>query len=99
MENKFEVLKEDAVSAYNSASEEQKDILEQLFGKAVFRPIDVRDRVKTFEDACEELGEHHAFVAAFRIAAVNGAFGSDAVAYLKLRIIVAALNEGWGAGF
>lgn len=99
MENKLEVLKEDAVLAYNSASEEQKNILEQLFGKAVFRPADVRDRVKTFEDACEELGEHHAFVAAFRIAEANGAFGSDAVAYLKLRIIVAALNEGWEPEF
>lgn len=95
MENKLEVLKEDAVSAYNSASEEQKNILEQLFGKAAFRPADVRDRVKTFEDACEELGEHHAFVAAFRIAEANGAFGSDTIAYLKLRIVVAALNEGW----
>lgn len=99
MENKLEVLKEDAVSAYNSASEEQKEILEQLFGKAAFRPADVRDRVKTFEDACEELGEHHAFVAALRIAEANGAFGSDAVAYLKLRIIVTALNEGWEPEF
>jgi len=99
MENKLEVLKEDVVSAYNSASEEQKEILEQLFGKAAFRPSDVRDRVKTFEDACEELGEHHAFVAAFRIAEANGAFGSDIVAYLKLRIIVAALNEGWKPQF
>lgn len=95
MENKLEVLKEDAVSAYNSASEEQKNILEQLFGKAAFRPADVRERIKTFEDACEELGEHHAFVAAFRIAEANGAFGSDTIAYLKLRIVVAALNEGW----
>lgn len=99
MENKLEVLKEDAVSAYNSASEEQKEILEQLFGKAAFRPADVRERVKTFEDACEELGEHHAFVAAFRIAEANGAFGSDIIAYLKLRIIVAALNEGWEPEF
>ena len=99
MENKLEVLKEDAVSAYNSASEEQKEILEQLFGKAAFRPADVRERIKTFEDACEELGEHHAFVAAFRIAEANGAFGSDIIAYLKLRIIVAALNEGWEPEF
>ena len=99
MENKLEVLKEDAVSAYNSASEEQKEMLEQLFGKAAFRPADVRERVKTFEDACEELGENHAFVAAFRIAEANGAFGSDIIAFLKLRIIVAALNEGWEPEF
>ena len=96
---KLEVLKDDVVSVYNSASDEQKNILEQLFGEAAFRPADVRDRVKTFEDACEELGENHAFVAAFRIAEANGAFGSDTIAYLKLRIVVAALNEGWEPEF
>lgn len=62
-------------------------------------PKHITERVKTFQDACIVLGEHHAFVAAFRIAEANGAFGSDAIAYLKLRIIVAALNEGWKPKF
>lgn len=101
MENKLEVLKEDAVSAYNSASEEQKEILEQLFGKAVFRPADVRDRVKTFEDACEELGEDDDFVVQYNLFMENVNMGKceDIISYLKIRIIVAALNEGWEPEF
>ncbi|MGM9780016.1 MAG: hypothetical protein ACI3ZD_17025 [Prevotella sp.] len=101
MENKLEVLKEDAVSAYNSASEEQKEILEQLFGKAAFRPADVRDRVKTFEDACEELGEDDDFVVQYNLFMENVNMGKceDIISYLKLRIIVAALNEGWEPEF
>ena len=101
MENKLEVLKEVAVSAYNSASEEQKEILEQLFGKAAFRPADVRDRVKTFEDACEELGEDDDFVVQYNLFMENVNMGKceDIISYLKLRIIVAALNEGWEPEF
>lgn len=101
MENKLEVLKEDAVSAYNSASEEQKEILEQLFGKAAFRPADVRDRVKTFEDACEELGEDDDFVVQYNLFMENVNMGKceDIISYLKIRIIVAALNEGWEPEF
>ena len=98
---KLEVLKDDVVSVYNSASDEQKNILEQLFGKAAFRPADVRDRVKTFDDACEELGEDHDFVVQYNLFLENSNMGKceDIIAFLKLRIIVAALNEGWSPEF
>lgn len=65
------------------------------------RPI--TERVKTFEDACNELGEENALVQAYRTAEFNTSGNqndvSDVVAYLKLRIIVAALNEGWQPTF
>ena len=98
---KLEVLKDDVVSIYNSASDEQKNILEQLFGKAAFRPADVRDRVKTFDDACEELGEDHDFVVQYNMFLENSNMGKceDIIAFLKIRIIVAALNEGWEPQF
>lgn len=65
------------------------------------RPI--TERVKTFEDACNELGEENVLVQAYRTAEFNTSGNqndvSDVVAYLKLRIIVAALNEGWQPTF
>ena len=61
-------------------------------------PKDVTERIKTFEDACTELGNEHPLVAQYRFIA-NGYEGEeetdDFIAYLKLRIIIAALNEGW----
>lgn len=61
------------------------------------RPI--TERVKTFEDACKELGEDHKLVKQFK--AIEDAISEDreAVAYFKLEIITAALNEGWKPDF
>lgn len=62
------------------------------------RPI--TERVKTFEDACNELGEDHKLVQQFRAAEGTPLMDSiDVVAYFKLRIITAALNEGWEPQF
>lgn len=63
----------------------------------------VTERIKTFEDACNELGEVNVLVQAYRTAEFNTSGNqndvSDVVAYLKLRVIVAALNEGWEPKF
>ena len=61
------------------------------------RPI--TERVKTFEDACKELGEDHKLVQQFK--AIQEAIEEDkeATAYFKLGIITAALNEGWEPDF
>lgn len=67
------------------------------------RPI--TERVKTFEDACNILGENHPCVIAYNafehdvMAAVDAKEIADVAAYLKLRIIAAALNEGWKPEF
>ncbi len=64
------------------------------------RPI--TERIKTFEDACNALGDEHPFVTQYRLiaAAYKGdPMTEDFIAYLKLRIIVAALNEGWEPEF
>lgn len=62
----------------------------------------VMERIKTFEDACNALGDEHPFVTQYRLTA--GAYKGDPmtedfIAYLKLRVIVAALNEGWEPEF
>lgn len=63
------------------------------------RPI--MERVKTFEDACKVLGEEHELVEQYNGIATIGLdeTGDDIIAYLKLRIIASALNEGWKPRF
>lgn len=56
------------------------------------KPQNVMERVKTFKDACNELGiEHDKWVQDKKDLGLE----ADVIAYLKLRIIAAALNEGW----
>lgn len=62
----------------------------------------VTERIKTFDDACNALGDEHPLVTQYRLTA--GAYKGDPmtedfIAYLKLRIIVAALNEVWEPKF
>ena len=66
------------------------------------KPQDVTERIKTFEDACNELGDEHPLVTQYQL--ISAAYESDPmtgdlIAYLKLRIITAALNEGWEPQF
>ena len=66
-------------------------------------PKDVTERIKTFEDACEELGNEHPFVSSYKgyanCISEENKKDVDIIAYLKLRIIVTALNEGWTPKF
>lgn len=64
------------------------------------KPKDVTERIKTFEDACEELGNEHPFVQAYRMWDIYGISNQkDILAYFKLRVVCAALNEGWEPNF
>lgn len=88
------------MQAYQQATLEQKALLENIFGKDMFHPKDIKERVKTLEDAMEVLGDSHPLVIQYKEIYDNflyeGGDGvKDIVAYLKLRIISAALNEGW----
>lgn len=60
------------------------------------KPKNVMERIKTFEDACRELG-----IDADEWMNDREDLGlePDIIAYMKLRIIVAALNEGWKPKF
>lgn len=100
MSKNIQIKQENVLNAYKNASKEQKELLEHLFGSEVFKPKDVRERIKTFHDAYCELGNEHPFVKSYE-KYVNTASGeeSDVIAYLKLRIIAAALNEGWEPQF
>lgn len=69
--------------------------------------VPVTERIKTFEDACRELGEDNELVKQYN--EIYSTFNyyvvreenqsNDIIAYLKLRIIAAALNDGWEPKF
>lgn len=61
------------------------------------KPRDVTERIKTFADACQELGENHPLVKELQMC--EQMLSPDLEAYLRLRIITAALNEGWKPQF
>lgn len=100
------ISRDNALKAYKSADKSQKYLLELLFGADTFKQLqDVRERIKTFDDACNELGEEHPFVLLYNVFDEEIASQSmhdsdkDVIIYLKLRIINAALNEGWEPRF
>ena len=96
MEDKVTIQKENLLSAYKEASEEQKALLENLFGKETFQLI--TERVKTFGDAFKILGDEHPLTVQYNLiikASKGGDLTEDLIAYLKLSIICTALNEGW----
>ena len=63
------------------------------------KPKDITERIKTFEDACEVLGNEHPLVTEYKIISEAYDIKDDLYAYLKLRIICEALNEGWKPTF
>lgn len=91
------ISKQGLLKAYRQAESEQKKLLENMFGKETFAiNFNVMERVQTFQDACSELGYTHPMVQAYDDLMENcGENEADILAYLQLRIIVAALNEGW----
>ena len=82
---------------YPAISKEQvKNEMHKVFGEDTFKPKDIMERVKTFKDACRELG--------LDSEDLEQKWGDnnlmpDEIAYQKLRIICAALNEGWEPQF
>lgn len=91
---KIEISKENVEQAYKTANDNNvKNVLRALFGNAVEeeKPQLITDRVKSYEDACRELG---------LIVRVDFEDEEPAdIAYEKLKVIAQALNEGWKPQF
>lgn len=97
-----EIKKSNLEAAYKQADDNTKKLLATLFGDAVTTKDDrpVTERIKTFEDAMAALDSNHPFVCDSRaFCAQSDNISPDMLAYLKLRIICAALNEGWEPQF
>lgn len=100
---------ENVQKAFREAGENPaiQELLINLFGKENVepeQPKDIRERIKTFEDAYNELGCEHPFCKAWDSIYQGNENDDcedikDVIAYHKLRIIAAALNEGWKPEF
>lgn len=99
----MEIKKENILNAYTQGDDSVKTMLRTMFPDIEFEATTAEDnrpiteRIKTFKDACEFLGiDAEVEEARLREA---GLCDSDEIAYQKLRIITAALNEGWEPQF
>ena len=95
MNKNIQIQQENVLNAYKNASDEQKELLEHLFGREVFKPVDVKERIKTFADAAKAVGIEDPEEWESGYSDVE----PDILAYFKLRIITKALNEGWEPKF
>lgn len=101
MDKELKISAENALAAYNNTDANGRELLEHLFGKEIFAQ-DIKDKVKTFEDAVAILGDEHPLVAQFRL--IESSFKEadnnlHLFAYARLVIIAEALNEGWNPKF
>jgi len=79
--------KSTAKKIYPESPDWFKKVLEENFGTDLFKKRTFED-IKTFEDACEELGIDPETV-------THKNDTPDEVAYKKLKIVIRAINQGW----
>lgn len=102
MNDELKISAKDARAVYNKADAAGKELLENLFGKETFVPKDITERVKTLADALMILGEDHKVVKEYRLLerfVFSDNLAEDILAFAELRVIAAALNEGWRPTF
>ena len=87
--------KEDIDARIETLQEELENLKKQR--ERIEKPI--TERIKTFTDAVDELGSEHPLVKQYMAANGNEAFTRNTIAYMKLQIVAAALNEGWFPDF
>ncbi|NDV46133.1 hypothetical protein D0T49_03640 [Paludibacter sp. 221] len=88
-EKTFTINPQEARQIYAGASDKVKSLLEKKAGKDFFSSK-VTDRIKTYEDACVELGEKPINEDEL----LQAGFTKDEITYRKLKTITKALNEG-----
>lgn len=98
MSNNITIKKENVLNVYDKATSAQKELLENLFGREMFQPKDITERVKTFADAVAILGNFNDAVVNYHIVS-KVTSTKDILAFAKLRVIAEALNEGWRPTF
>lgn len=92
---------EQLVAFYRSTSTDGRKAVKEALGEQFSEALPATERVKTYEDAVKELGNDHPLVEAVSSAEwrFTNSEDKDIIAYLKLRVIVAALNDGWKPQF
>lgn len=92
---------EQLVAFYRSTSTDGRKAVKEALGEQFSEALPATERVKTYEDAVKEIGNDHPLVEAASSAEwrFTNSEDKDIIAYLKLRVIVAALNDGWKPQF
>lgn len=106
MKKEIKISEKNALNAYKNASPEGKELLEHLLGKDLFKPKNIMERIKTFDDALQELNtkalsgdETAAILLADYESNADNIKNPQILAYMRLAIIAYALNEGWEPKF
>ena len=86
----LQISEQNARKLYKDATPEFKSTLEDTFGKDFFTGV-ITDRIKTYEDACAELG----ICAQLEVTLKELGFTPDEINLRKIKTITEALNEGW----
>lgn len=86
MEN-LTAARPDVIKVYDNGNKTTKALLRKIFPKESFDK-GIMDKVKTFEDACKLMKLTPAKV-------TSSTDTKDEAAYKKLKVIAAALNQGW----
>lgn len=88
-------------SIYFGGDKNARNTMKKVLGDKFQEVLPVKDRVKSFDDAYKELGEDHQYCEEYR--AIRYSYvenlSPDLLAFVKLRVITAALNEGWEPAF
>lgn len=94
--------KEEAQKAVLANVEEAPEMKRSIFDFTLKEQTTSWKDIKTFDDAVACLGNNNKYVEAYHRAiglldtnAAKELLGVDVIAFLKLRIITAAINEGW----
>lgn len=97
MEKTLKITEEQAKKLYLEASANLKEILELNFGKTTFLK-NFQDAVKTYEDACEIIGEKPIDEQHL----MDCGIGKSEIAFMKLKTIFKAankMNNDWKADY
>lgn len=97
MEKTLKITEEQAKKLYLEASANLKEILELNFGKTTFLK-NFQDAVKTYEDACEIIGEKPIDEQHL----MDCGLGKSEIAFMKLKTIFKAankMNNDWKADY
>lgn len=96
---------EQLLSLYRNGGDEARQAVKEALGENFSEKLPVTERIKTLDDAVRELGDDHPSVKAWRSFKYGYAVSAsdpetaDILAYVTLRIIIDALNEGWRPEF
>ena len=91
------INKKNALAAFKNADAKGKALLTDLLGQDVFSGK-IIDRIKSFSDACAELGVDPEELLPYP-SSTDDDFKTSVNAYVKLATIIEALNEGWVLDF